>query len=494
MPTVFLVFPHQLFEQCAAIAHGKKVYLVEEWLFFRQYNFHKAKLAFHRASMQYFRDLLIEKEVETEYIESNTTLSDIRELVVQLKIQGVAAIETYTLHDNWLQQRIKNACKLAGISFNEIESPYFVSDIKTNNQLFNAGKKFSQLPFYSALRKKTNILMQIDGAPEGGKWSYDEDNRKKFPKNQPAPHINKVAKSSYVVEALSYVAKNFPKNYGDAGSFTYPATHAEANTWLQDFLENRFALFGDYEDAIVSHENILHHSVLSPLLNSGLLTPGQALNKIMAHAVAASVPINSTEGLVRQILGWREYVFQVYARAGSQQRTKNYWKFTRKIPSSFWTASTGIQPVDDVIAKVLKTGYCHHIERLMIMGNFMLLCEFAPDDVYQWFMELFIDSYDWVMVPNVYGMSQFADGGMMTTKPYISGSNYILKMSDYKKGEWCKIWDGLFWRFMDKHRNYFNTNPRLGMLLKSFDKMDPQKRGNLLETAETFLEELNSKK
>lgn len=171
---------------------------------------------------------------------------------------------------------------------------------------------------------------------------------------------------------------------------------------------------------------------------------------------------------------------------------RDYWGFTCKIPAPFWSGSTGVEPLDETIKKILDTGYCHHIERLMVLGNFMLLCEFDPDDVYQWFMVLFIDAYDWVMVPNVYGMSQFADGGLMASKPYISGSNYLLKMSDYKKGEWQVTWDGLFWRFMHRHRDFFLQNSRLGMLVRSFDKMPEQKQEMHLKNAAQFLNFLDS--
>jgi len=185
------------------------------------------------------------------------------------------------------------------------------------------------------------------------------------------------------------------------------------------------------------------------------------------------------------------YKRQVYVCKGRYERCRNYWGFKRSIPDSFYTGNTGIDPVDITIRKVLDTGYCHHIERLMVLGNFMLLCEFDPDAVYQWFMELFIDAYDWVMVPNVYGMSQFADGGLMSTKPYISGSNYLMKMSNYKKGDWTGIWDALFWRFMHQHRAFFLKNPRLGMLVRSFDKMDTAKRQHLLSTADAYLSALD---
>ena len=170
------------------------------------------------------------------------------------------------------------------------------------------------------------------------------------------------------------------------------------------------------------------------------------------------MPINSTEGIIRQLIGWREFIRGIYEVKGNEERTKNFWNFKKSMPSHFYDATTGIEPIDNTIKGVLETGYCHHIERLMILGNFMLLCEIDPDDVYKWFMELFIDAYDWVMVPNIYGMSQFADGGLMSSKPYISSSNYLIKMSNYEKGDWQKTWDGLFWRFMNKQRDFFLKN------------------------------------
>ena len=259
---------------------------------------------------------------------------------------------------------------------------------------------------------------------------------------------------------------------------------------MQQFFEYRFHEFGVYEDAIVKEEHFLNHSLLSPLINVGLLNPSDVIDKAIAYAKENDVPINSTEGFVRQILGWREFIRGVYEVKGTEERTKNFWNFDRKIPASFYDGSTGIKPVDDVIKKVLKTGYAHHIERLMILGNFMVLCEFDPDEVYLWFMELFIDSYDWVMVPNVYGMSLFADGGLMSTKPYISSSNYIMKMSNYSKGEWQDTWDGLCGNFMDKHRDFFESNPRLGMLLGNLDRMKKDTLENHFNNAEKFLNTL----
>jgi len=227
------------------------------------------------------------------------------------------------------------------------------------------------------------------------------------------------------------------------------------------------------------------------MMNVGLLTPDFILNETIAYANKHNIPLNSIEGFVRQILGWREFIRAVYELRGNEERTTNFWKFKRKIPKSFWNGTTGIIPIDATIKKTLETGYCHHIERLMVIGNFMLLCEFDPNEVYVWFMEMFVDAYDWVMVPNVYGMSQFADGGIMATRPYISGSNYLMKMSNYPKGEWQQIWDSLFWRFMHIHRDFFHQNPRLGMLIKSFDKMPKEKQDKYIKTAEDYMIELD---
>lgn len=250
--------------------------------------------------------------------------------------------------------------------------------------------------------------------------------------------------------------------------------------------------FGDYEDAIVKSQSLLNHSLLSPLLNSGLLLPDLVLEKVVRFAKENDIPVNSTEGFVRQLIGWREFIRGMYECKGGFSRTKNFWGFHRKIPSSFYTGTTGVAPIDATIKKVLKTGYCHHIERLMVLGNFMLLCEFDPDEVYRWFMELFIDAYDWVMVPNVYGMTLFADGGTFATKPYIGGANYIRKMSDYPGGDWETTWNALFWNFVSKHSEFFRSNPRTGMMVTTYKRMSAEKKEHYSKSAATFLAKLDA--
>ena len=491
MIEVSLVFPHQLFKQHPAIKKSRQVYLVEEWLFFRQYNFHQQKLILHRSGMKFYENYLHEQNYNVHYIDITDERSDVSKLIAFLSKQKISTIHIADVVDEWLTKRIRTACEKYDIDLSIYASPSFLNTMEEMEDYFKKKKTYFQTDFYIHQRKKSKILLEADGKPIGGKWTFDSDNRMKFPKKEVAPVVNFPPVNNYIIESSQYVQKHFPTNYG---SFEAPhyfvSTFSEAEIWLNNFLKNRFEKFGIYEDAIVADENILHHSVLTPMLNTGLLTPKQIIDAVLDHAENNDIPLNSLEGFIRQIIGWREFIRIVYEREGNKQRTTNYWKFKQKIPSSFWTGTTGILPIDITIKKVLQTGYCHHIERLMVLGNFMLLCEFDPDEVHKWFMELFIDAYDWVMVPNVYGMTQFADGGLMTTKPYISGSNFLMKMSNYEKGEWQQVWDGLFWRFMHVHRSFFLKNPRLGMLVRTFDKTSEEKRKLHLSNAEKYLDSL----
>jgi deoxyribodipyrimidine photolyase-related protein len=491
MKAVTIIFPNQLFKTNPALKINSKVFIIEEYLFFKKYLFHKQKLVLLRASMKTYQAYLQKENFDVAYLESIDKKSDIRLLIAKLKKENTTHIHFAEVVDDWLAKRIAKACKKYDMEFTAYSTPAFLNTKQEGDGFFATKKKYFQTDFYIYQRKKRKILVDDMDQPIGGKWSFDADNRCKFPSKEIPPTINFPTENIFVKEAKEYVANNFNNNYGSIDNFFYPTNFTEAQNWLQDFLKNRFEKFGVYEDAIVAKEFFLNHSVLSPMINIGLLTPLQVVDTAINYAEKNNIALNSAEGFIRQIIGWREFIKIVYEREGGKQRTKNYWGFDRKIPSSFWNATTGIEPLDNTIKKLLKTGYNHHIERLMVIGNFMLLCEFDPDETYKWFMEMYVDSYDWVMVPNVYGMVQFADGGIMTTKPYISGSNYILKMSDYKKGKWCEIWDGLFWRFMHVHRSFFVKNPRLGMLVNMFDKMPDEKQKNHLQNAEKFLELLD---
>ncbi len=491
MNKVRIVFPHQLFED-HGLVNGDHAFLVEEELFFNQYAFHKQKLVFHRATMKFYEAYLQESGIKTTYVEAHSDKAEIAQLIDYLAIKGVREIEFFDPVDDWLENRLRKACRENHINATIFDSSMFINTREELNGFFKPEKKkFFQTAFYKSERMRHGVLLNSDGSPIGGKWSFDEENRLKYPKGKTPPKTVSPNQTKYYKEALGYIDAHFPNNWGMVSNNPlYPVNFEQATEWMNQFLKYRFAEFGPYEDAIVKEEIILNHSVLTPMLNVGLLTPKQVVNAALQYVRNAEVPIASLEGFIRQVMGWREFIRGVYGAVGGYARTRNYFGFNRKIPSSFYTGTTGIEPVDDTIQKVLRTGYCHHIERLMILGNFMLLCQFHPDEVYRWFMELFIDAYDWVMVPNVYGMSQFADGGLFATKPYISSSNYILKMSNYKKGEWQKTWDGLYWNFIQNQIDVFDNNPRMNMMVSLWRRMPPEKQQFHINAAEQFLSKL----
>lgn len=485
-----LIFPHQLYTENPLLENGNETYLIEEFLFFKQYQFHKQKIAFHRASMKYYQQYEAKKGIEIQYIEANNTVSDIRNFGEIIQTKGITKIHFIDPTDNWLERRLKKIAK--DIELEMYESPQFINSKTDLITFFRSDKSsFFQTTFYKQQRKKLEILIDTEGNPVGGKWTYDTENRKKFPKGKTPPAVHFPGNSRFWEEAVTYTNTHFNDNPGQLEPQPlYPITHQQAYDWFEQFLHYRFANFGVYEDAIVKEATILNHSVLSPLINIGLLEVKTIVEHSLIYAREANIPLNSTEGFIRQIIGWREFIRGMYEVKGTYSRTRNYWNFKRKIPQSFYTGTTGIEPVDHTIKQLLKTAYTHHIERLMILGNFMLLCEFDPDEVYRWFMELFIDAYDWVMVPNIYGMSQFADGGTFATKPYIAGSNYLKKMSNYPSGDWEKIWDGLYWRFIDQQQDFFLSNPRMALMVKIYQKMPAERKQTHLENAEKFLQNL----
>ena len=489
MKALSLVFPHQLFEENPILKQGRAVYVVEEWLFFREFNFHQQKLAHQRASCRFYADYLRGQGLEVHYVEAWEAEADVRILLPSLAERGYEAVYVNRPEDDWLEGRLEAGVRAKGLRLYYEDSPSFLQSYEAVLAYGEGRKRFFQTSFYTDLRKQKGYLLEEGGKPRGGKWTYDGENRKAYPKGLEPPKTVFPQPNVYWLEAFDYVKKHFSNHLGSLNpKACYPCTFEQAEAWLRRFILERFAGFGPYEDAMLAGGGILHHSVLSPLINNGLISPERVLEAILAEEKRVELP--SVEGFVRQVLGWREFIRAMYRLRGRRQRSCNFWGFERKLSDKFYRGETGLSPFDGCVRQVLDTAYCHHIERLMILGNLMLLCEVEPDEVYRWFMELFIDAYDWVMVPNVYGMSQFADGGLLATKPYLSGSNYLMKMGNFKKGPWQGIWDGLFWRFMHKHRVFFAGQPRLGMLLGTWDKMGQAKREAHLNQAERFLESL----
>ena len=308
----------------------------------------------------------------------------------------------------------------------------------------------------------------------------------KFPKIIEIPNLPSFRKSKYTSDLKKIIEKKFNHHPGDLDNLWMPLTRKDALNWLESFLNFRMNNFGSYEDAISTENNFLFHSALSPILNMGLLTPNDVIEKALNFHDLKSFPINSFEGFIRQIIGWREFIRGVYNLKGEKMISSNFWSHKKSLTEAWYDGTTGIKPLDDAIISCKKYGYTHHIPRLMIICNIMNLCEIDPNQIYKWFMEMFVDSSDWVMVPNVYGMGTYADGGIFATKPYSCGSNYILKMSDYKKGDWCEIVDGLYWSFLEKHRIFFEKSHRLSTITRYLDKMDIERKTNIFKKANDF--------
>tara|TARA_B110000495_G_scaffold202522_1_gene222901 strand:+ start:7066 stop:8565 length:1500 start_codon:yes stop_codon:yes gene_type:complete len=496
-----LVFPHQLFDNHPGFQwKPSRIVLIEESLFFGDaenfVKFHKQKLWLHRATMKRYQRRLEQLGFETVYLsyrsEPNALQAHLESLLggSNKSKDSMLVVEP---DDYLLNRRLQRYSRNSGIELKYLPNPGFLNGLGENAE-YRAGKKrWLMADFYKWQRRRMNLLMEKD-EPIGGKWSFDEENRKKVPKKllPEIPELLELQFDEIDEEAREYVENRFAENFGEIETFFYPTSHSDAEAWLKHFLTHRFEKFGTYEDAIVEGESWLWHSMLTPALNVGLLTPDQVVKAAIEHFEQHDVPLNSVEGFIRQIIGWREFMRATYHDLGVEMRTTNHWGHHRKIPQSFYDGTTGIVPLDDTIQRLLKTGYCHHIERLMVLGGFMFLCEFDPDEIYRWFMELFVDSYDWVMVPNAYAMSQHADGGSITTKPYFSGSSYIRKMSHHKKGEWCDVWDGLYWRWIWNHTDELAKNPRWAMMCSMVKKMDEGKRQTHLENAEAFLHQLDS--
>lgn len=487
-----IIFPHQLFASHPVLRRGRPVWLVEDSLFFgndphQPMNFHRHKLVMHRASMKAYEKQLRTEGHDVHYVDAGEG---------QAIDQRLPSLLPRTMTDLWvadpvdylLERRLRRYARRQGVILHVLETPMFLTPPEWFQPWFEGRKRYFMADFYAAQRKRLNLLVDASGKPEGGRWSFDAENRRRWPAARKPPPVYQPGSSSLLVEAAGYVGKFFPGRPGPHTALPYPVTHNQARDSFHHFLEHRLIGFGDYEDAISSSEPWLHHAVLTPALNIGLITPREVVDDTLAFATERSVPLNDLEGFLRQVVGWREFMRIVYVREGVRQRTGNFWNHRRHLDHRWYEGSTGLDPLDHVIRRVMASAYAHHIERLMVVGNAMLLTERHPDHAYRWFMELFIDAYDWVMVPNVYGMSLFADGGLITTKPYFSGSNYLRKMSDFPTGPWCDTWDGLYWRFVARHRDFFEGQPRLSMMTRTLDRMAPARRALLEAAADRHLE------
>jgi deoxyribodipyrimidine photolyase-related protein len=350
--------------------------------------------------------------------------------------------------------------------------------------------------FYREMRKKYDILMHQD-QPLGGQWNYDAENRK--PPKQglvvPAPFTAKIDDISH--EVLSLIAERFDDHFGDLEPFYFAVTRDQALQVLDQFIDQRFSHFGDYQDAMIEGEPWMYHSHISFYLNCGLLLPLECVQAAEKAYQQGKVELNAVEGFIRQIIGWREYVRGIYWLKMPEYGAENFLQANRHLPDFYWTADTKMNCLRQCVSETKQHAYAHHIQRLMVLGNFALLTGIDPKYVNEWFLIVYADAYEWVELPNVSGMILFADGGYLASKPYAAGGNYINKMSDYCKNCSYKVskkngsdacpFNYLYWDFLDRNRSKLQSNHRIAMMYKTFDRMSDDKKAAIRDDSQIFL-------
>lgn len=475
-----------------ALRHQKDalIYLAEDYQACTYLQHHKHKLVLILSAMRAYADMLRQAGFTVIYQkldDQSATLSYTDKLGRVIEKYGCRTLLHFEMQDKSMARRMAHFVAAHNLRHRVLPSPMFLTSREAFAEWRATRKTPRMVDFYKWQRKRLKILVDQDGKPAGNRWSFDSENRKRLPGSVPVPQLPPPGPNPHLDAVKRLVAERFSRHVGSVDNFALPTTRGAALDWLEDFFEQRFTCFGDYEDALTTRSDAVFHSVLSPLLNIGVLTPRETIHAALVFAEREGVELNNLEGFVRQIIGWREFMFGIYCTDGAAMMRGNFWNHHRRLRADWFRGTTGMLPLDNVIAKAIRMGWAHHIERLMVAGNMMLLAEIHPDEVYRWYMELFVDAAEWVMVPNVYGMALFADGGTITTKPYVCGSNYLRKMGDYEDGEWNTLLDGLFWRFIRKHRPFFEQQPRLRMLCKHLDNQTPQRRSSLQQAEQQFL-------
>lgn len=438
--------------------------------------YHKHKLILILSGMRHFAKYLTEKDKKVIYHKLEDTPDFSKALKSVFKEHSVDSIVLMQPAEIKTRKYFKRIFIQLGINYDNYSSQLFITPEEELDSWLEKNPKAIMETFYHWQRKRTGILM--DGSnPIGRQWNFDKENRKPLPKKyEPVPKLLKIEIDEITKNVIDVVNKYFSKNVGDSDSYWLPTTYREADIWLDDFIKNRLSNFGTYEDAMHKDDAFLYHSVLSPLINCGLISAESCVAKAVKAFNESSAPLHSIEGFIRQIIGWREYMYCVYKKMDNFNNL-NYFGFNKELEGWWFEANHENQnqlptPVRIVLSRAHGFGYNHHIERLMVLGNWFLLNGYKPTSVYRWFSAMYVDAYEWVMVPNVIGMSQYADGGRVATKPYISGGNYLKKMGqwgDMPKEDLDKFTQ-LYWAFITNNYDKLKTNNRMQIILSQVNK------------------------
>ncbi|WP_322889972.1 MULTISPECIES: cryptochrome/photolyase family protein [unclassified Yoonia] len=461
---------------------------------------HPKKIAFLFAAMRKFADHLRRDGWQVAYtrLDDPANTGSITGELIRRSSEYKAAGVVYTEPGEW---RLIAALGDMPIKSHSLPDGRFIASHADFDAWAEGRKQLRMEYFYRDMRRKTGLLMDGD-QPEGGKWNYDHDNRKPAPDSVDYAGPMQFTPDDTVEEVLELVARRFGNNFGDLRPFWFATDTGQARQHLAHWIKGGLPKFGDYQDAMLNDHKFLYHGIVGLYLNAGLLDPLEVCQAAEAAYRDGHAPLNAVEGFIRQIIGWREYVRGIYFREGPDYVSRNALGHNRKLPAMYWGAPTKMNCISKAVDQTKTEAYAHHIQRLMVTGNFALLAGIDPAEVHEWYLAVYADAYEWVEAPNVIGMSLFADDGIIASKPYISSGNYIHKMSDYcgtcayrvqdKTGADACPFNLLYWHFLDRHRDRFKGNPRMGNMYSVWDKMDPARRDQVLSEAAEFLSQMDA--
>lgn len=473
-----------------------QVVMVESTARLRRYPYHRWKLVLLISAMRHFAQELENRGFKVDYRQSENMLAGLVEHVRAFEPSTIVTMQASEYYGRLFQESLSG--KLA-TPVQVLPNTQFLTGSFNPYPDLPADKRIRQESFYRQIRQNFNLLMQENGSPVGGSWNFDRENRQPLPEGLHAPEPVRFEPDT-VTRAVMHEMDKAGLGFGDTSDFSLAVTHPQAEEVFKDFIDCRLVYFGHYEDAMSQEQAVLYHSGISPYLNLGLLDPISVCHSVEKAYQQGKAPINSVEGFIRQVAGWREFIYWQYCRQMPGLDQTNFWQAERPLPDWFWDGKAPMNCLQRVIERVLTRGYCHHIERLMVISNFCQLAGINPDEVNRWFLSCFIDAYEWVMLPNVYGMGLFADGGITASKPYIASARYIQRMSNYcigcrfnpkkRSGENACPYNFLYWNFMIQHELILKGNPRMGPIVYGLDRLAGDEKVTIQREARTFLDSM----
>lgn len=465
---------------------------------------HKKKIAFLFSAMRHFAEALRADGWTVFYTKlddpenTHSFSAEVARHIAALKIDKIAVTEA----GEWrVRAMVAKWQAQFSIQVDIFPDTRFISTDAEFAEWATGRKQLRMEYFYRDMRRKTGLLMDGD-KPVGGKWNYDAENRKRAPRDLFLPSPRQHQPDAITLNVLRLVETHFANHFGDLEPFWFAVTHQAAQRALDYFITAALASFGDYQDAMLRGEKFLYHGVIGLYINTGLLDPLDVCRQVEAAYHSGHAPLNAVEGFIRQIIGWREFVRGIYWLKMPTYREMNFFENTRPLPEFYWTGKTDMACLHATISQTREEAYAHHIQRLMVTGNFALIAGIDPHTVHEWYLAVYADAFEWVELPNTLGMSQFADGGLLGSKPYAASGNYIHKMSDYCTG--CKYdvkqktgaaacpFNPLYWDFLVRNRDTLAGNPRMAQMYRTWDRMSDTRQSDYLESAAKVLEKLDS--